>query len=214
MSRFALAATTGLHLGQVVDDVDPESRGRVKVKLAALELEVWAPVATLSAGNGYGVVALPKVDELVAVGFVEPELPIVLGSLFTGSEPLPPESTPHADRYSITTPAGTRVLLDDAESSKVEVRMKGGNVVTLSDDASSGLTVDISGTTVKVSSSGVEVNTGSNVQVQASQVSISASMVQVDAAMASFSGVVKANTLIAESGVVSPSYTPGAGNIW
>jgi hypothetical protein len=29
-----------------------------------------------------------------------------------------------------------------------------------------------------------------------------------------FDGTVTCTTLIAQSGVVSPSYTPGAGNIW
>jgi hypothetical protein len=32
--------------------------------------------------------------------------------------------------------------------------------------------------------------------------------------MSLFSGIVKCQTLIAESVVMSPSYTPGAGNFW
>ena len=42
---------------------------------------------------------------------------------------------------------------------------------------------------------------------------VTAAMVTVNAAMSSFSGVVKADTVITNS-VVSASYTPGAGNIW
>jgi hypothetical protein len=38
-------------------------------------------------------------------------------------------------------------------------------------------------------------------------------MVTVNAGMAKFSGVVQADTLIANS-VIASSYTPGAGNIW
>ena len=40
-----------------------------------------------------------------------------------------------------------------------------------------------------------------------------AGTVTVDAGMSSFSGVVRADTVIANS-VISTSYTPGAGNIW
>ena len=40
-----------------------------------------------------------------------------------------------------------------------------------------------------------------------------AGSVKVDAGMSTFSGVVKADTVIANS-VVGTSYTPGAGNIW
>jgi hypothetical protein len=59
----------------------------------------------------------------------------------------------------------------------------------------------------------VTVNASANVTIQAAQVKVSASMVSVDAGMSKFSGVVKADTVIANS-VVSSSYTPGAGNMW
>ena len=49
--------------------------------------------------------------------------------------------------------------------------------------------------------------------MQASQVKISAGMVTVNAGMSTFSGVVKADTVITNA-VISTSYTPGAGNIW
>jgi hypothetical protein len=60
---------------------------------------------------------------------------------------------------------------------------------------------------------GVTVTASATVTVNASRVSVSAGLVQVDAGMSTFSGVVKADTVIANS-VVSASYTPGAGNIW
>ena len=55
----------------------------------------------------------------------------------------------------------------------------------------------------------------SQVQIQANAtVEITASAVNVHAPVATFDGIVNCTTLIASSGVVSPSYTPGAGNIW
>jgi hypothetical protein len=62
------------------------------------------------------------------------------------------------------------------------------------------------GCTVKLTAASVEVTANASVQV-------TAPTVKVDAAMSTFTGVVKCTTLIAES-VVSPAYTPGAGNIW
>jgi hypothetical protein len=38
-------------------------------------------------------------------------------------------------------------------------------------------------------------------------------MVNVTAPMSTFSGVVKAQTVIADSFVISPAYTPGVGNL-
>ena len=57
------------------------------------------------------------------------------------------------------------------------------------------------------------VNASGKVTIKGSLVEISAGAVKVDAGMSTFSGVVKADTVISNS-VVSASYTPGAGNIW
>ena len=62
-------------------------------------------------------------------------------------------------------------------------------------------------------STGITINASAKVTVNASSVAISAGMMTVDAGMSKFSGVVQADTLIANS-VVSSSYTPGAGNVW
>ena len=43
---------------------------------------------------------------------------------------------------------------------------------------------------------------------------VTASVVNVHAPVANFDGVINCTTLIASTGVVSPSYTPGAGNVW
>ena len=40
-----------LQLGQVTDNVDPEDRGRIKVRLVATPMEVWANVVAPSAGT-------------------------------------------------------------------------------------------------------------------------------------------------------------------
>jgi hypothetical protein len=53
------------------------------------------------------------------------------------------------------------------------------------------------------------------IAVQAnSSVDVTAPVFNVHAATANFDGIVNCTTLIASSGVVSPSYTPGAGNVW
>jgi hypothetical protein len=58
-----------------------------------------------------------------------------------------------------------------------------------------------------------EIASGGNVvRVTPGGVEVSGGVVRVNAALSSFSGVLQADTLIANS-VVSSSYTPGAGNI-
>ena len=71
------------------------------------------------------------------------------------------------------------------------------------------------GATVKIDAAGnIEITANVKVKVTApAGLDVTAAMVTVDAAMSTFSGVVKADTVITNS-VVSSSYTPGAGNIW
>jgi len=100
----------------------------VRVRLASLAVEVWASVATASAGDGYGVQLLPKREAVVVVAFVSPELPIVLGALWTGAAQPDDEQAPVEDRFSIVTPAGTRITCDDASQPTVTIETPAGNV--------------------------------------------------------------------------------------
>jgi hypothetical protein len=68
------------------------------------------------------------------------------------------------------------------------------------------------GATLKIDASGVVTLTTSGAcNVEAATVTLSAASVTVNAAQTTFSGVIQADTLIANS-VVASSYTPGAGN--
>lgn len=79
--------------------------------------------------------------------------------------------------------------------------------------ASQGVTLKISGgAKLDVTSMGLTAN-GVKGTFSFGQISFSAGSVDVNTGMAKFSGVVKTDTIIANS-VVGSSYTPGAGNIW
>ena len=80
-----------LVIGIVTDNKDPDSMGRVKVKVPALadDLETWwARVVTQSAGAQRGVYMLPAVNDEVILAFENGDTrrPYVLGSLFNGQD--------------------------------------------------------------------------------------------------------------------------------
>jgi hypothetical protein len=87
-----------------------------------------------------------------------------------------------------------------------------GQRITLQDSRGSVLIQDTNGNTVRLDSSGITIQAAGKVVVSSPQVEISAGMVTVSSGMAKFSGVVQADTLIANS-VIASSYTPGAGNL-
>ena len=118
------------------------------------------------------------------------------------------------DRKILCSRNGVKVTLDDSDGQeKLLLETPGGQKVTLKDGPGAVTIEDSNGNSVKLETAGITVTASAKVTVNASQVAISAGMVQVDAGMSKFSGVVQADTVIANS-VVSASYTPGAGNIW
>jgi len=223
-SPFATPAwwLTSAQLAVVTSVADPEQKGRVHVRLHGADPDgealLWARVAVAFAGSNYGAFLLTGVGEEVVVVFSGGDVryPIVIGALWTGANDLPEElSGDKVDRWTLTGKAGTRIAIVEENSGQemVEITTPNTSTVTISEQNGGEITLKANGNTVKLSSSGVSVEAAAKVSVNASQVSVSASMVQVDAGISKFSGVVKCDTLIANS-VVSSSYTPGAGNVW
>jgi hypothetical protein len=148
----------------------------------------------------------------------------VLGSLWN-SENLPPEQMDANGENpvkSIHTRSGIVVSLYDVTNEEALVmKTPGGQSLVLQDGKGGSVEItDASGNQIRLSSTGIEINASVNlkivssakVSVNASTVEVNAGAVQVNAGMSTFSGVVKAETLITNS-VISSSYTPGVGNI-
>lgn len=213
IAPHALGILHSLHMGQVMDNADPENRGRIKVQLQATDMQVWASVVTLSAGEGYGASFIPRQDEIVVVAFVTPELPLVLGSIWSGQGSSPEDADPAQDHYVVRTPAGTVMEFDDNDGPRLEIRTQQGYKLTITDGNGGEIEIQRGAQNIKMTASDINITSSGQVNVDASMVNVTAGMLKVDAAISKFSGVVQADTVISNS-VISASYTPGAGNIW
>jgi len=214
----------GVYPAVVVDVVDPDGQGRVRVRLpwspdpAGQSYEAWARLATMMAGAGRGSWFVPDTGDEVLVAFEggEPRRPYVVGALWNGKD-APPESMDGAGRNLkkvLRSRNGVQVTLDDTDGrERLVLETPGGQKVTLEDGPGRIEVVDANGNSVELAAAGVTVVAAAKLTVQAAQVEVTAGMVTVNAGMSKFSGVVQADTVITNS-VVSASYTPGAGNIW
>lgn len=211
--NHALGGLNALQLGRVLDNDDPEGRGRLQVELQATGMQFWAACMTHSAGQGYGVSCLPRKDEMVVVGFFSPDMGVVLGALWSGQNSQPGEGKPVEDKYSLVSPKGTQITLDDSDGPKLTLQTPAGHHMTITESGSGEVTIEKGAESIRMTASGIKLQTAGNVEIQATKLQVTAPMVQVDAGMSRFSGVVQCDTLIATS-VVGTSYTPGAGNIW
>jgi len=151
------------------------------------------------------------VDSQVVVAFEAGDLrrPYIVGAAWNGKESLPESPEPANNRRLIKTRSGSLLEFDDTE---------GAAKITVSTSSGHKLLLDDGGTQVTLTHANgclITFNAGGQIQVQANAtVEITASAVNVHAATATFDGMVTCTTLNASVGVISPSYTPGAGNIW
>jgi hypothetical protein len=176
----------GKYRGRVEDNADPRGLGRLQVSSpTALGDGVlsWAMPCVPYAEPGVGLLLLPPVGAEIWLEFEhgDPRLPVWAGFLW-GSAVTPP---PTSEAVHISTRGGHRLVLNDLEQ-EVSLIHSNGSVVKL--EASGAIQVTANAT-----------------------VRISASAVDVEAGTVKAAGVVKCETLIANS-VVASSYTTGAGN--
>lgn len=206
----------GLYPALVTDLVDPSSLGRIEVELpwlgsAGSDVRAWATLLTPYADDDQGYEMLPEVGTQVVVGFEagEPTRPYIVGSCWNGVEALPESPTSSNDKRLIKSRSGSLLEFDDTQgAAKVTVSMQSGHKLVL-DDASQEITLTHSNGCSIVFNAGGQISITAN-----STVEITASALNVHAPTANFDGLINCTTVICSSGVVSPSYTPGAGNIW
>lgn len=206
----------GLYPALVSELVDPARLGRIAVELPWLgsdgsAVRAWSTLLSPYADQDQGFQALPEVGSQVVVAFEagDPRRPYILGACWNGVETLPEAPSAANDKRLIKTRSGSMLVFDDAAAgAKVTLSTPGGHTLELDDQGSSITITHSNGTVITLSAAGkVEISANATVD-------ITAAAMNVHAASATFDGVVNCTTLIAKSGVVSPSYTPGAGNVW
>lgn len=217
MRRF-----NGFFPAVVIDNVDPNNSGRVKVRIPRVGAsgqqgyETWARIATLMAGNDRGTWFIPDVNDEVLVAFIEGTVrqSYVIGGLWSKKTSSPPEKMDtNNNKKLLRSRNGVKITLDDQSGQEsFIVETPGGQKITLQDGPGSLEITDSNGNSVKLETTGISVNASTKVTINASQVEVNSGMVSVNAGMSKFNGVVQCDTLISNS-VISASYTPGAGNV-
>lgn len=206
----------GVYPAIVTDIVDPDSLGRIEVKLPWLgedgdTVRAWATLLSPYAEDDQGFEVLPSVDSQVVLAFEAGDLrrPYILGAAWNGQEAMPEAPAAPNNKRLIKTRSGSLLEFDDTEgAAKVTLKLQSGHQLVLDDSASEVQLTHANGSIIKF-------NAGGQIEIQANAtVEVTASAVNVHAATATFDGIINCTTLIASAGVVSPSYTPGAGNVW
>lgn len=153
-------------LARVVSADDPDGLGRVKVALAGYgDVETdWREVVVPGAGPGKGMIALPDTDDrvLVLLPHGDPAAALVVGGLYGDEAPVDPGVDGGAvRRWTVQTPGGQRIFLDDGED-RVTVANKDGSAVVMAPDkvtvhAKCDLTIEAPGKTLQLRANRIEL---------------------------------------------------------
>lgn len=158
------AGMSALACGVVEALDDPEAQNRIRLRLpwrADGGDGVWARIANLDAGDGYGAVVVPSVGQEVLVGFLDGDSasPIVLGALYNGTQQPPMTVDPATNAVrAFVSPDGHAMRLEDGAASAVTLVSGEGHSVVIDDKASAViLTHKDSGNAIRLSANGIEL---------------------------------------------------------
>jgi phage protein D len=178
--RSAGGGLSGLVVGQVTNNDDPEKLCRVKVKFPALtedDESTWARLASPGAGPARGMQWVPEINDEVLVGFElgDTNRPIVLGGLWNRSD-TPPESAlvngGEVKGRLLASRKNSRVLLTDAPTTSVEVSLG---------DAACRLHLEKSSSSLEgedklvISASQIEIKATNSVSIEGARITVKAS---------------------------------------
>ncbi len=193
----------------------PDLAGTVRVRFPWIKSEAdscWIRFAEMQAGDGWGTWFPPDVGQEVLVEFLggDPDRPVVTGRMYNGLQ------KPAEDNVRVTairTSRGQELRFDDQPEAQ-QITLRGTGSVELIAEAGTLRIRDESGNQIELRREGViQIQSASKLQIDAGMIEITAGLVTVNSGMLKTSGVIHCGTLITNA-VVSPSYTPGAGNIW
>ena len=195
---------------------DSDGIGRIEVKFPWLgkegeDVRAMATLCSPYADADQGLQILPEVGSQVVVAFEAGELkrPYIIGACWNGKEDLPDGPAAANDIRVLKTRAGSKLEFDDAlGGAKVSVSMASGHRLELDDAAQEVRLTHANGCVITMDVAG-------QVSIQANaSLDITAPVMNVHAPTATFDGIINCKSVVCESAVVSPTYMPGAGNIW
>ena len=139
---------SGVVEGLVVDNVDPEQLGRVKVKFPLLPdapESYWARLSMPMAGQERGWMTIPEIGDEVLVSFVRGDIndAIVVGSLYNGVDTPPYANEDEENNLRVfQSRSGHRLTFDDTEGAeRIELILHNEEIQVIWDSANKVLSV-------------------------------------------------------------------------
>jgi uncharacterized protein involved in type VI secretion and phage assembly len=172
---------TGVAVGEVTDNKDPDGLARVRVRMPWQEeggTGYWARTAMPMAGRERGLYAVPEIGDEVLVTAEQgsPSHLFVLGALWNGKDPPPATNADGKNNTRLFRSRSKHEVRfnDDDSSPEIEVKLADGKRLALDQE---GIRIDDKkGNTITISSSdsSITIKAGQKLSLEAGQIEIRA----------------------------------------
>lgn len=166
-----LPGVSGLQVGVVVTNEDPEGEHRVRVRMPLVSADAdgaWARVASVDAGPERGVFMRPEVGDEVVLGFVndDPRQPVILGMLHSSAHA--PHLTGSDDNHEKGYQSRSKMKLTfNDDTVVVTLETPAGNTITLSEADKAVKIVDQNGNKLEMTSDGIVIQSAKALELKA-----------------------------------------------
>ncbi|MEY2497302.1 MAG: hypothetical protein QOD12_858 [Verrucomicrobiota bacterium] len=165
-----LPGVSGLQIGVVVSNEDPDGEHRVRVRMplvSAGEDGTWARVASLDAGAERGFFFRPEIGDEVALGFLndDPRQAVILGMLHSSAKaaPLPGSDDNHEKVFQ--SRSKMKVYFND-EKKVLQLETPAGNKIVLSEDEKLLKLQDQNGNKIEMTPDGIKIESAKALQLK------------------------------------------------
>lgn len=164
-------AASGLTIGVVVSNEDPDGEHRVRIRLPLIDTDadgIWARVASLDAGAERGFFFRPELGDEVVVGFLadDPRRAVILGMLHSSARAAPLAGS-NANHEKLFQSRSKMKLYFDDDRKILSLETPAGNKLTLSEDAKAVLIEDQSGNKIEMTDAGIKIEAAQALELKA-----------------------------------------------
>ena len=180
-------ARVNVAVGIVTENFDLVMEGKVKVRIPAIDEEVWARLAGPGGGAGAGFFYVPRVDDEVLLVFAngDPMDPFIVGGLWNDRDSIPVSDPVNAQstrilRTGLSQGTGHEIEMDDLLQS-VTIKTSTSQKITM-DPTTIELTNMAGTTTITLdnTSQSISIKALKSISLEAPQISIKGATVEIE----------------------------------
>jgi uncharacterized protein involved in type VI secretion and phage assembly len=166
-----LPGVSGLQIGVVASNEDPDGEHRVRVRMPLVSADedgAWARVAAPDAGDGRGFFFRPEIGDEVVLGFLndDPRRAVVLGMLHSSAKPAPLAGSDENDEKVYQSRSKMKLYFDDKKKI-MRLETPAGNRVALSEEDKAIKIEDQNGNKIEMTPDGIKITSSKALELKA-----------------------------------------------